>query len=83
MGNVIFFQVSDLDARVLALNEQIVGRTELTNEMRALLEQRADQIQELESIVTQQREEIISTASHTHLLSDDSTHILQATPIRS
>lgn len=73
----------------MALNEKISRRSELTNEMRALLEQRADQIQELETIVTQQREQIISN-SHTHLsasqslvFSGDSTHILQATPIKS
>lgn len=80
--------MADFEAKVVALNEQISGRSELTNEMRALLEQRANQIQELETIVAQQREEIISN-SHTHLspnrslvFSSDSTHILQATPIK-
>lgn len=74
---------------MLALNEQISGRAELTNEMRALLEQRANQIHELETIVAQQREELISS-SHTHLsasqsylFSGDSTHIVQAIPIKS
>ena len=72
-----------------ALNEQISGRTELTNEMRALLQQRANQIQELEEIVAQQREEIITgshthlSANHSHMYSGDSSHILQATPIMS
>ena len=79
-----------MDAKVLALNEQIRARTELTNEMRALLEQRANQIQELETIVSQQREELMSVSSHTHLsashtqfLYGDSAHITQATPIQS
>ena len=81
--------MADLEAKVVALNDQISGRSELTNEMRALLDQRANQIQELETIVAQQREQIISH-SHTHLspsqslvFSSDSTHILQATPIKS
>ena len=72
-----------MDAKVLALNEQIRARTELTNEMRALLEQRANQIQELETIVSQQREELMSVSSHTHFLYGDSAHITQATPIQS
>ena len=79
-----------MEGKVLALNEQIRARTELTNEMRGLLEQRANQIQELEMIVAEQREELLSASSHTHLTtshahftSGDSAHITQATPIHS
>ena len=75
----------------MALNDQISARTELTNEMRGLLEQRANQIAELEMIVSQQREELLSatsshthlSASHAHFLSGDSAHIPLATPIQS
>ena len=87
---MLIFQVSDLEAKVLSLNEQISARTELTNEMRALLEQRANQIQELEMIVSEQREELMTASSHTHLsashthfLSGDSAHVTQATSIQS
>ena len=95
MGSNIFVwvKVSDLEAKVVALNEQVSARAELTNEMRGLLEQRASQIQELESIVAQQREELMSTSSHTHLSvghahlssgdSAHSAHISQTTAIQS
>lgn len=82
--------MTDLEGKVVALHEQIDARTELTNEMRDLLEQRANQIQELEDIVAQQRDELMSVSSHTHLsashthqMSGDSAHISQATPIQS
>ena len=84
---LLSMQVADLESKILTLNEQISGRTELTNEMRALLEQRANQIQELEAIVVQQREELMC-GSHTHLsashsFSGGSTHIQQAAAIKS
>ena len=50
--------MSDLTAQVSGMKEQLSGRCELTNEMKALLDQRAARIRELEKTVAKQKKEL-------------------------
>ena len=50
--------MNDLEGQVESLKAQLTSRTELTNEMKALLDQRAARIKQLERINDRQREEL-------------------------
>ena len=50
--------MNDLEGQVDSLKAQLASRTELTNEMKALLDQRAARIKQLERANDRQREEL-------------------------
>lgn len=51
-------QVGDLESQLEASKEQLKSRLELSNEMKALLDQRATRIRQLESTLSKKREEL-------------------------
>ena len=51
-------QVGDLEGQLDAAKEQLKSRLELSNEMKALLDQRATRIRQLERTLSKKREEL-------------------------
>ena len=50
--------MGDLEGQLDATKEQLKSRLELTNEMKALLDQRAHRIRQLEKTLSKKREEL-------------------------
>lgn len=70
-------KVGDLEGQLDAAKEQLKSRLELANEMKALLDQRAQRIRQLEKILSKKREELdvsMETVSELLNASRDTEH---------
>ena len=72
--------MGDLEGQLDATKEQLKSRLELTNEMKALLDQRAQRIRQLEKTLSKKREELdVSMETVSELLNasrDSEVHIM-------
>ena len=72
--------MGDLEGQLDATKEQLKSRLELTNEMKALLDQRAQRIRQLEKTLSKKREELdVSMETVSELLNasrDSEVHVM-------